>query len=125
MAIQNFKQIIRSLWKYKSFTAINLLGLSIGIASAILIFMIADYENGFDKLHKDSNNIYRVVTKLNRNGKEEYDAKVPYPLARFLRNETNNKTKWDQMDNNTRYYLIHSRSHRMILSTRLNCLIKL
>lgn len=88
MAIQNFKQIIRSLWKYKSFTAINLLGLSIGIASAILIFMIADYENSFDKLHKDSNNIYRVVTKLNRNGKEEYEAKAPYPLARFLRNES-------------------------------------
>jgi len=51
MFVHSLKQIFRSLWKYKSFSLINLLGLSIGIAAVILIFMIAGYEKSFDQFH--------------------------------------------------------------------------
>jgi len=87
MFIHSFKQIVRSLWKYKSFSLINLSGLSIGIAVVALIFMIAGYEKNFDRFHADGKNIYRVVNKAERGGKELYEATVPYPTAKFLRNE--------------------------------------
>ena len=87
MLIHSLKQIIRSLWKYKSFSIINLLGLSIGIAVVALIFLIASYEKNFDQFHTDGKNIYRVVNKAERGGKDRYEATVPYPTAKFLRNE--------------------------------------
>jgi ABC-type antimicrobial peptide transport system permease subunit len=87
MLLYNLKQIVRGFWKYKSFSTINLLGLSIGIAAVALIFMIADYEKSFDKFHKNGADIYRVVDKAERGGKEQYEAAVPYPTAKLLRNE--------------------------------------
>ncbi len=63
MLINNLKQIVRSLLRYKGFTFINLVGLSIGIAATIIIFLISNFENSFDKIHSDSKNLYRVVTK--------------------------------------------------------------
>jgi len=87
MLTHSLKQIIRSLWKYKSFSIINLLGLSIGIAVVILIFMIADYEKVFDQFHENGKDIYRIVNKAEKGGKEQYEATIPYPTAKFLRNE--------------------------------------
>ncbi|MBD0352788.1 MAG: ABC transporter permease, partial [Flavisolibacter sp.] len=83
----NLRHIVRSLWRYKSFTVINLLGLSIGIAAAVLLFLIAQYENSFDKQHSGAEQLFRVVRKDPRPDKDEYDAHVPYPLARLLRSE--------------------------------------
>jgi hypothetical protein len=87
MLLHNFKQIVRSLLRYKVFTLINLIGLSIGIASTIIIFLISNFENRFDRFHSDSKNIYRVVTKAKQANEEVYNAHVPYPTAKFLRNE--------------------------------------
>ena len=49
----SLKRIVRSLWRYKSFSIINFLGLSIGIAAIMILFLIANYEKSFDKLHSD------------------------------------------------------------------------
>lgn len=84
---QNMKQILRNLWRHKSFTFINLLGLSLGIAAVIILFLIAHYENGFDKIHSQTENIYRVVSKNERDDKLEHNANVPYPTGRFLQDE--------------------------------------
>ncbi|MEO5782229.1 MAG: ABC transporter permease, partial [Ginsengibacter sp.] len=66
---------------------INLLGLSLGIASVLVIFMIADYEKSFDNFHSVGKNIYRVVTKSDEAGKDTYQATLPNPVSRFLRIE--------------------------------------
>ena len=87
MILHSLKQIVRGLWKYKSFSIINLLGLSIGIASIIILYLVAVYEESFDKLHSGSENLYRVVRERDRDGKSEKEAAVPYPTAKFLRNE--------------------------------------
>ncbi|MGB8191198.1 MAG: ABC transporter permease, partial [Chitinophagaceae bacterium] len=87
MVAHALKQIFRSLWRYKSFTIINILGLSIGIAAVVLIFLIADYEKSFDRLSSNDQHIYRVVHKSISGDKEELSAGAPYPTAKFLRNE--------------------------------------
>src|SRR5687767_2049119 len=51
----------RNFWKNKGFTFINIFGLAIGIACSLLIYLFVSDELSFDKFHKDSGNIYRVV----------------------------------------------------------------
>jgi putative ABC transport system permease protein len=87
MLLHNLKQIFRGLWRYKGFTFINLLGLSIGIAATLIIFLISDFENSFDDFHSGKNEIYRVVKRTTQDNKEEYSARVPYPTAKSLREE--------------------------------------
>ena len=84
MITQSLKQIIRNLWKHKSFSFINVLGLSLGIAVVVVLFLIANYENGFDKFHSQSENIYRVVSKIERANDTEFEATVPYPTGGYL-----------------------------------------
>jgi len=48
----------RNLWKNKVFSAINIIGLSIGMAACIVIMLFVAYEKSFDSFH--SKNIYRL-----------------------------------------------------------------
>jgi len=59
----------RNLWKYKSFSAINIAGLAIGIAACLLILQYVSFELSFDQFNKNADNIYRVVNDRYQNGK--------------------------------------------------------
>jgi ABC-type antimicrobial peptide transport system permease subunit len=87
MFSQSVKQIFRSVWRYKSFTVINLLGLSIGIAATVILVLISQYENDFDQQHSDTDQLFRVVRRELQSDKEGFSANVPYPTARYFRNE--------------------------------------
>ena len=56
--------IIRNLWKNKFYTFINIVSLSVGIASIVWGFQNYRFSFGFNKFHKDTKNIFRVVTKI-------------------------------------------------------------
>lgn len=51
----------RNLLKKKAYSAINILGLALGIACCLLIFMYVDYERSFDSYHTKGDRIYRVI----------------------------------------------------------------
>jgi len=55
---------VRSLLRNKGFSAINIFGLSIGLASFILIALYVYHELSFDRYHKNSDRIFRVVENL-------------------------------------------------------------
>lgn len=67
-----FITAIRNLYKNRFYSIINILGLSVGIASAILLFIFIQKELSYDKFHKDADNIYRVITHMQESGGEEY-----------------------------------------------------
>jgi len=48
------------LLKHKAYSAINIIGLSIGLACSILILLFVKNELSFDHFHADKHNIYRV-----------------------------------------------------------------
>ena len=48
----------RNLWKNKTYSAINIVGLAIGMAACIVILLFVFYERSFDDFH--SKNIYRL-----------------------------------------------------------------
>jgi len=55
-----FKTAWRNLIRGKSFSVINIAGLAIGMAGAILIFLWLQNEISFDRFHKNKNNLYEV-----------------------------------------------------------------
>lgn len=59
-----FRSSLRALWKQKVFTLINILGLSIGISTALVIYLIVQYDEGFDRFEPDRDRIYRTITKF-------------------------------------------------------------
>ncbi|QNK63189.1 ABC transporter permease [Pedobacter sp. PAMC26386] len=83
----NLKIALRNLWKNKSYTFINIAGLSIGMASCILIFIFIRYQLSFDQQFVNKDRIYRVVSYWKYAVGEEFQGGVPRPLAPAMRND--------------------------------------
>jgi len=54
----------RTLAKNKTYTLINIGGLTLGIAAYILISAYVNFEKSYDHFNKDTNNIYRVESSF-------------------------------------------------------------
>jgi putative ABC transport system permease protein len=78
---------IRNFWKNKIFSFINIIGLSIGISAALVIFLIVQYDFSFDKFEKDADRIYRVTTNMNFAGEPFPNSGVTAPLPDAARKE--------------------------------------
>jgi putative ABC transport system permease protein len=78
----------RNVIRYKAFTAINILGLSIGLACSILIYIWIKDELSFDRYHENAENIYRVYEKQYYSGGETFMVfATPEPLAKALKQD--------------------------------------
>jgi putative ABC transport system permease protein len=64
------KIAFRSLIKNKTHSFINIVGLSIGIAVSMIIFLYVVHEFSYDKFHTKADNIYRIICKINYGGQE-------------------------------------------------------
>jgi len=78
----------RNIIHYKAFTAINILGLSIGLASSILIYLWVKDELSFDRYHENAENIYRVYEKQYYSEGETFQVfATPEPLSKALKED--------------------------------------
>ena len=75
-----FKTTFRTLWKHRSHTLINVLGLSLGIAACVVIFLVLQYELSFDTFHTNTNRVFRVVTTFTRDGGQNFQVGTPKPF---------------------------------------------
>jgi len=78
---------VRTLWKNKLFTAINILGLAIGISASLVIYLLVNYHFTFDKFEKDGDRIYRVVSNFTFSGNTYRNSGVTYPMGPALKKE--------------------------------------
>ena len=70
-----FKTGLRNLLKYKSYALLNIFGLAIGMAAAIVLLLIVRYERSFDTFHPEHKQVYRLGIQEIQNGEEDvYDA---------------------------------------------------
>lgn len=61
--LQNYlRTAYRALFRHPAFTAINLLGLSSGLAICLFMIALVLDQNGYDQFHANANRIYRVVS---------------------------------------------------------------
>ncbi len=81
------KLAFRQLWRNRMFTALNVLGLSIGLAACWMIFQLVNYEFSFDANQPNVERIYKVVANYDRGGKKSGSAGTPKPMADGIRNE--------------------------------------
>ena len=87
--IKNYLKIAWTIIKRnKSYTFINMMGLSLGIASAIIIFLIVDFQLSFNQDNKNADNIYRIVTDFHySDGSLGHSGGAPLPMGAALRND--------------------------------------
>jgi len=78
---------LRNFWRNKIFSAINVLGLSIGISASLVIFLIVFYEMSYDRFVKNGDRTYRVVMDIKFGGDEGHSAALPAPLGSVIKNE--------------------------------------
>jgi len=80
-----FKIAFRNLWRNKGFSAINILGLAIGMASAILILLWIQNEMSHDRFHQKIDRIYVMNNRDHFNGKLHAWATTPKILGPTLK----------------------------------------
>ncbi len=73
MIKHNLKTQIRNLSRHKTFSFINIAGLSIGFTCFILILLYVRFELSYDRYHQDSDRIFRVsVSKINEGSSRSF-----------------------------------------------------
>lgn len=76
------KLALRTLWRQKFYSALNIFGLSLGIAVGVILFQFIRYNLSFDRYHHNSDQLYRIVTELHlSDGSLVHDQGTPLPLA--------------------------------------------
>lgn len=84
MLKNHFLVALRNFKKKKAFTAINILGLTIGMTVALLILTYARYEMSYDSFHPNSDNIYRVSVDILQDGNFQVADAECYPGAGLM-----------------------------------------
>ena len=79
-----FVVAIRNVLKHKFFAAINILGMTIGIAASLLIILYISDELSYDKFHKNADRIYQVGLHGKIGGQDIMTATTCPPLAAAL-----------------------------------------
>jgi len=77
----------RTLLKNKTYSFINIIGLTVGIACCLSLFVFVNYESGFDNFHPHSNETFRVVQQTTYPDQTLYWNTTAFPLAEALRND--------------------------------------
>ena len=86
--IQNYIKIaFRTILKNRSYALLNVAGLSLGLASAFLIFALVRYHFNIDQHHANADRIYRVTTQFLSPGGNGNTTGVPYPFGKNLRTD--------------------------------------
>jgi putative ABC transport system permease protein len=82
-----FRISLRNLNRNKGYAIINILGLSLGIAICLLIFLVIRFETSFDLFHKNKDRIFRVLTEYHHADSKEifYGRGVPFAFPNAIK----------------------------------------
>ncbi|MCH7574906.1 MAG: ABC transporter permease [Candidatus Marinimicrobia bacterium] len=73
---------LRRLGRAKGFTAINIIGMSVGLTGSVLALLLVRYELSFDKYHERLDRIHLVVNRsVSASGKVDHQPWLPLPLG--------------------------------------------
>lgn len=75
-----FTTAVRNLWRSKGSTIINISGLTLGIATSLILFLLIRNQTSYDTFHSKFDRIYRVVMEADGNNGKNYSSGVPAVL---------------------------------------------
>lgn len=81
------KIFLRNLWKQKGYSTINILGLSIGIACSLLIFLWVRDEISYDNFHVNANQLFLVAQNQNFKTRTITTSNTPAAIAYHLKKD--------------------------------------
>lgn len=94
------KITIRSLMKNRAYSFINISGLAIGIAGAMMILHYVTFESSYDSFQEDAEDIYRVSLDLFQNGEMVYHSAENYPpVGQSMMNDYPEVVGWSHLYN--------------------------
>ncbi|MEH1006760.1 FtsX-like permease family protein [Winogradskyella sp. ECml5-4] len=82
-----FKIALRNLWKNRTFTALNVVGLTVAFGVALLLGMFAVFQLSFDRFHDHGDTIYKVYSEDSGPYGIEANTSKSEPFAAALRDE--------------------------------------
>src|ERR1700748_3531935 len=97
-----FKITLRNLWRNKGFSAINIIGLAVGMAAAMLILLWIQNERSFDGFHKNKNRIYQVWNQVTVDGKISCWNSVSAPVGPIVQKDLPEVERSVRIDYNSR-----------------------
>ncbi len=85
--IKNYLKVaVRNLLRHKGYAFINILGLAVGIAASVLIFLYITNEMSYDKFHENADRTYRMKADWSNQGDSRiHQLGTPYILAQTIR----------------------------------------
>ncbi|GAA5028325.1 ABC transporter permease [Marivirga lumbricoides] len=93
-----FKIAFRNLWKNKTYSTINILGLTLGITCSSLLFMLVIDELSFDNMYEKKDRLYRLVEINSTSEETRQFGIVPGPTGKVLSEE------YEEIEDYTRLY---------------------
>jgi predicted permease len=80
------KTALRTLWRKRTFSLLNIVGLSVGVGASLVLFLLIRYELSFDTWHTKKDRVFRVLSVYTggANG-TEYSQGVPIPMTPAVR----------------------------------------
>lgn len=80
----HLKTGLRFLWKTRTFSGINLLGLAIGIATAAMAYLFLSNQFAYDRFHQNADRLYRLNSSLEFEGVREKMGGASYIMGEEL-----------------------------------------
>ncbi len=141
MLANYLKIALRSITKNRFHSILNLLGLAIGFAAFIFIFLWVTHEASYDRYHEKADRVYRIESDFTISGKHDVFAIAPIPMGPALKLEFpeietfcrflevgNTLIKYEDLEfYEERFYLSDSTvfdifSHKMLMGNPKTCL---
>lgn len=87
--IKNYLKVaLRNLRKHKGYAFINILGLAVGIAASVLIFLYISNEMSFDRFHEKAGRTFRITADWSNKGDSRiHQLGTPFILAQTIRDK--------------------------------------
>jgi putative ABC transport system permease protein len=96
------KTALRMLWKQRSYTFINIIGLAFGMTCFIFILLYVLFELSFDRFHENADRIHRIAVERKYPDRVRLWGQTPFPLAPTLENEFPEVLKGTRLLSNSR-----------------------
>ena len=81
MLTSYIKIAFRNFGRQKSYTLLNIVGLSLGMTASLLILQYVKYERSFDRFHRRADDIYRIQYNGWQNGQLNFESAVAVPAV--------------------------------------------
>jgi putative ABC transport system permease protein len=87
MTVHFFRFFFRGIKKHAGYSFINISGLSVGLATVLLMMIYVLDEYRYDSFYKDSEKIFRIVSKIDMGGEVIHTAFSPNALSEAIKHD--------------------------------------